>query len=189
MVKNLERNKQHPPAVIITSNSKVKTYGAVSSPSLKFSVEAPDINTKQTVAPVVYRAPTTTTTQTPTQSPWKVVSLSTSTSSPVSPATYNTNTPTSLPIHFKPVKTVSPNSRKRPVTVVPQSQSQTRRRPLRFRKRNKNTGLVQTSKPFEYFSRLAQHLGSRLQTPPPQFRRRSTTSSPSIVRQRIRKNK
>jgi len=185
ITKNLELNQQHPPAVIITSNSKVKTYGPISSLSLDFSVPAPKLSRTQTVAPVLYRATTTATTQTP----WKIVSLSTSTSPPVSPATYNTNTPTSSPIHFKPAKTVSPNARRRTVTIVPQNYSQPRRRPLRFRKRNKNTGVVQTSKPFEYFSRLAQHLGPRLKTPPPQYRRRSTTSSPSIVRQRVRQNK
>ena len=182
ITKNLERNQQHPPAVIITSNSKVKTYGPVPSPSLKLSVSTPKLNKKE---PVIPKLPTTTTTQTP----WKIVQLSTSTSSPVSPATYNTNTPTSSPIYFKSSKTVPPNvPRTRPITVVPHGYSQQRRRPLRFRKRNKNTGKIQTSKPFEYFSRLAQHLGSRLQTPPPQYRRRSTTTPPSIVRQRIRQN-
>jgi len=154
---------------------------------LKFSVSTPKLHKKESVIP---QLPTTTTTQTP----WKIVQLSTSTSSPVSPATYNTNTPTSSPIYFKSSKTVPPNApRIRPIKVVPigqrrQQEEQQRRRPLRFRKRNKNTGKIQTSKPFEYFSRLAQHLGSRLQTPPPQYRRRSSTTPPSIVRQRIRQN-
>lgn len=175
---NLERNQQHPPPIVITANSKVKTYGPIPQPALEFSVSTPVISSKETVEPIV----ATTTTHTP----WKIIPLSTVPSSPVSPATYTAHSPTLSPIHYKRIKTVSPGFGKRPVTVVPQGYSQSRRRPLRFRKRNKQTGTVQASKPFEYFSRLAQHLGSRLQTPPPQHRRRSTTTPPSIVRQRIR---
>ena len=187
---NLEKNQQHPPAVIITSNSKVKTYGAIAAPSIEFTVSTPNLQKSP-----VFSAKTTTekTITTTTQGPWKIISpASTSTSSPVSPATYNTNTPTSSPIQqqFKPqVVNKSPSSRRRPADILsPRTQGQQRRRPLRFRKRNKQNGTVQTSKPFEYFTRLAQHLGNRLQTPPPRHRRRSTTTPPSIVRQRIRQN-
>ena len=195
ITKNMERNQHHPPAVIITSNSKVKTYGAVPSPPLKFSVSTPNVSQKRpSVAPILSSSPATTTTTT-TQTPWKVVSpIVTSTSSVgVSPATYNTHTPTSSPLHLKPAKPVltHQDNRNRPPKIIKPQPHPThpRRRPLLFRKRNKHTGKAQASKPFEYFSRLSQHLGSRLQAPPPQHRRRSTTSPPRIVRQRIRHNK
>merc|ERR1719242_330309 len=149
ITKNMERNQHHPPAVIITSNSKVKTYGAVPSPPLKFSVSTPNVSQKRpSVAPILGTSPATTTTTT-TQTPWKVVSsVVTSTSSVgVSPATYNTHTPTSSPLHVvahqdhrnRPPKIIKPQPHPHP--------THPRRRPLLFRKRNKHTGKAQASKP------------------------------------------
>ena len=92
------------------------------------------------------------------------------------PATTTTTTTTTTP---------RPQTQPQPQVhhVQRPQESNRRRRPLIFSKRNPNTGQSTVSRPFEYFSTLAQYLGNRLtgQAPP---RRRSPP--PRLVRKRIR---
>ena len=166
--KNLQQHQQQAAPVLITSNSKVKIYRPVQLPKVDLELSVPTATDDKPV----------TTTADPI-----TMSYLTEPHHVMTPPSSTPLTTTTESAHLKRRLTLKT---RRPVVIV-EGKSPMRQRPLLFSKRNRHTGEVQASKPFEYFSRLAQYVGGRLSTPVnAQHRRRSTPPPPTLVRKRPR---
>ena len=174
--KNLQQHQQHAAPAVITSNSKVKIYRPVQLPTGDVPAAIPtaaDSKGKIMEAPIITTA--------------DPITMSYLTDPHViTPPSGTTSKPLTTTTEFANLRRRQTLKTRRPVVIV-EGKSPLRQRPLLFSKRNRHTGEVQASKPFEYFSRLAQYMGGRLRTPlNAQHQRRNTPPPPTLVRKRPR---